>query len=244
MTHDDPRLARIRKLLAQAEDPAATPAEAEAFTAKATQLIADYGIDRALLDAPGEPGRIGDVKVAVLAPYAAEKATLGATVAAAMRCRTVQLIRRGHDGTELELHVFGRRSDLSCVELLYTSLLLQGAAAVLSTPVPPWEHTAAFRRTWWLGFGSAIGERMRAAEEQSARAAEQRFAATGTSAAVVLADHAQEAEEALFAAYPDVRRSRPRRLTGGGMGDGWASGQRADLGLDPRLGRAPRGELG
>lgn len=243
MIHDDPRLARIRKLLAQAEDPAATPAEAEAFTAKATQLIADYGIERALLDAPDEPCRIGDVKVAVLAPYAAEKATLGATIASAMRCRTVQLIQRGSEGTELTLHVFGRRSDLACVELLYTSILLQGAAALLSTPVPPWEHTAAFRRTWWLGFGAAIGERLRAAEAQSARAAEQRFAAAGTSAAVVLADHTQEAEQALYAAYPDVQTTRPRRLTGGGMGDGWASGQQADLGVDPGLARAPRAEL-
>ena len=58
MHQHDSRLAKIRKLLAQAEDPAATPEEASAFTAKAAELIAAYGIDAALLEdrAPqGEP---------------------------------------------------------------------------------------------------------------------------------------------------------------------------------------------
>ena len=49
MNDTDPILSKVRKLLALAEDPAATEHEAELYTAKATQLIADYGIDRALL---------------------------------------------------------------------------------------------------------------------------------------------------------------------------------------------------
>ena len=49
MTSDSAMLDRIRKLLAQAEDDAVTPAEAEAFTAKAAELMARYGIDREML---------------------------------------------------------------------------------------------------------------------------------------------------------------------------------------------------
>ena len=45
----DDKLARIRKLLAQAEDPAATTAEAEAFNAKAAELMARHGVDATLL---------------------------------------------------------------------------------------------------------------------------------------------------------------------------------------------------
>ena len=45
----DVLLTRIRKLLAKAEDPAATAAESETYTAKAAELIATYGVDRALL---------------------------------------------------------------------------------------------------------------------------------------------------------------------------------------------------
>ena len=44
-------LDRVRKLLAKAEDESVTPAEAQALTAKAAELMARYGIDRALLAA-------------------------------------------------------------------------------------------------------------------------------------------------------------------------------------------------
>ena len=44
-------LDRVRKLLAKAEDEGCTPEEAEALTAKAAELMARYGIDRALLGA-------------------------------------------------------------------------------------------------------------------------------------------------------------------------------------------------
>jgi len=51
MTSDNPLLERVRKLLAKAESAGTTPPEAEALTAKAAELMAKYGIDRALLAA-------------------------------------------------------------------------------------------------------------------------------------------------------------------------------------------------
>jgi len=47
----DRLLDRVRKLLTKAEDDGVTQAEAQALTAKAAQLMAKYGIDRALLAA-------------------------------------------------------------------------------------------------------------------------------------------------------------------------------------------------
>ena len=47
----DKLLDRVRKLLAKAEDESCTPPEAQALTAKAAELMAKYGIDRALLAA-------------------------------------------------------------------------------------------------------------------------------------------------------------------------------------------------
>jgi len=248
MHTDDPILAKVRKLLAQAEDPAATPAEAEAFTAKATRLIADYGIDRALLDERrpgGDPvgDPVGDLVIDLGPPYANEKATLASVVADGLRCRAVVRKGRTHDGNSFSVHVFGRRSDLVCVELLLTSLLLQGTQALIASRVPPWEHKAAFRRTWWLGYAGAVGARLKESEEQAAEEAEPRFAAAGTSSALVLADHAREADEAMRAAYPRLRTASSRRLTGGGHASGWASGQRADLGTLSRLARPPRDEI-
>ena len=90
----DPMLAKVRKLLAKAEDPAATAHEAEVYTAKAAQLIADYGIDRALL-AAADPSRdpVGDRVVDLDPPYAADKAELLATVATRLRCKAVHRTR-------------------------------------------------------------------------------------------------------------------------------------------------------
>src|SRR5688500_13149772 len=92
----DDKLARIRKLLAQAEDPAATAAEAEAFNAKAAERMARHGVGAALL-AAGDPSRevVGDLNVELLAPYAHEKGTLGAAVARGLRCSAVLRKRRG-----------------------------------------------------------------------------------------------------------------------------------------------------
>jgi hypothetical protein len=244
MTQPDPMLAKVRKLLALAENPAATPAEAEAFTAKAAQLIADYGIDQALLaQAMPERDIVGDRVVGLDAPYAQEKASLAAAIATGMRCRAVLRRRLGVDGTELSLHVFGHESDLVCVEILFTSLLLQGARELGRTPVPRGEHVAAYRRTWWAGFTSAIARRLAESEENAAREAETRFAAAGTSAALVLSDRSHDAEVAMNQTYPDLRAGARRRLSGGGALDGYASGQRADLGLGPRVSRRSRGEL-
>lgn len=90
MTAPDATLAKVRKLLAQAEDPACTSAEAEAFTAKAAQLVAAHGIDEALLSAADpDRDRVGDRVVDLDAPYAREKGTLGAEVARALRCEVV-----------------------------------------------------------------------------------------------------------------------------------------------------------
>src|SRR2546423_10085832 len=87
---DDAILAKVRKLLAKAENEACTPAEAEAFTVKAAELIAKYGIDRALL-AETDPtsDRVGDRVVVMDAPYARDKAALLSTVAYALRCQVV-----------------------------------------------------------------------------------------------------------------------------------------------------------
>ncbi|WP_121256750.1 DUF2786 domain-containing protein [Nocardioides ferulae] len=234
MTPTDPILAKVRKLLALAEDPAATSHEAETYTAKAAQLIADYGIDRALL-AQADPGSdpVGDLVVSLDAPYAVDKAELLSTVAARLRCVAVQRTSRGAGGKELSMHLFGHASDLERAELLFTSLLLQSAQGLARTPVPAWEHKAAFRRSWLAGFRGAVGARLLAAEQRAADRADARFAEGGTTTAVVLADRTAQVEAAMHDTYPDLRTARPRVLSGSGGAAGWAAGHRADLGDGP-----------
>jgi hypothetical protein len=233
-TEHDPVLAKVRKLLALAEDPAATTHEAETYTAKATRLIADYGIDRALL-AAADPARdpVGDRVVVLDAPYAADKADLLATVATSLRCGCVRRTRREDPvrGTkELSIHLFGHASDLERSELLFTSLLLQSAHGLARTPVPAWEHKAAFRRSWLAGFRMAVGRRLGEAERRAEAQAESRYERAGTSTGLVLADRGALMIGAMESTYPNLGTARRRTLSGSGGADGWAAGQRADLG--------------
>ncbi|MFI5495306.1 DUF2786 domain-containing protein [Actinoplanes sp. NPDC051859] len=214
-----PLLARVRKLLAKAEDPACTPPEAEAFTAKAAELIAKYGIDQALL-AGADPALdpVGDRVLSVEPPYSRDKAALLGAVALALRCKAVHLERRG----TARVHLFGHSADLERVELLFTSLLIQAAHGLAAAVVPRHDHPAAFRRSWLVGFTEAIRARLTVTEQAAAAAA--------PGAGLVLVDRAEVVERRRDETYPKLARLGPRRLTGTGRGQGYAAGRTADLG--------------
>jgi len=227
----DPMLAKIRKLLAKAEDPATTVEESELYTAKAAELISSYGIDQALL-ALHEPDRdrVGERIVFLDAPYAVDKAELASSVAQGLRCQAVLRTRQTLQGKQVSVHLFGYESDLVRAELLFTSLLLQATTRLSKAPVPRYQHKAAFRRSWLAGFRLAVARRLLAAEQRAEESAAGAFTSSGTTAAVVLADRSGSVGAAVTAAYPTVGTARPRQLSGDGMAQGWAEGQRADLG--------------
>lgn len=231
MTPNDPMLAKIRKLLAKAEDPGTTTAEAELFTAKATELIAEYGIDQALLAHDHDQrDAIGNRKVVLDRPYAADKADLLSTVAVRLRCACVRRTDYRQGSKELSLHLFGHESDLLRVEMLFTSLLVQATTALARVPVPPWEHKAAFRRSWMAGFRSAISQRMLDAERRAEAVADSHRAPATASTALVLADRDARVLDAMHDAYPRLSAGRRRTLSGSGGSAGFAAGRRADLG--------------
>ncbi|MGH3165493.1 MAG: DUF2786 domain-containing protein [Trebonia sp.] len=225
----DDSLDRVRKLLAKAEDEGCTPSEAEALTAKAAELMARYGIDRARLGAlhPGsdQPGdRVFDLDN----PWAAVKAHLLSGLAAALRCQCI-LVSRPSPGSRL--HVFGYKSDLERADILFTSLLVQMARALAVQPVPAAGGRAkAWRRSWMLGYATAVVARVRAAEENAAaQADEDSGPIAGTSTALVLADRALTVRRQVQAAYPRTRKTRVT-YSGNGYGDGYREGQKADIG--------------
>lgn len=227
----DAILDKVRKLLAKAEDPACTPAEAEAFTDKASQLIAKYGVDQALLAAANPTiDPVGDRVIDIPSPYATDKCSLLSGVATELRCRAVRRQRRGFGGNEFSMHLFGHATDLERVELLFTSLLVQASLALAAQHVPAHEHLAAYRRSWLAGYTRAVVLRLAEAER---RASDEASAATGASVALVLADRSVEVDRRLADAYPDIRFTAPRRLAGRGMRAGYVAGQRADLGGTP-----------
>ena len=235
-------LDRVRKLLAKAEDEGCTPAEAEALTAKAAELMARYGIDRALLGAlHPETDSVGDRVFDLDNPWAAVKAHLLAGLAAALRCQCVLLHRR-EPGSRV--HVFGFASDLERADILFTSLLVQMARALTAQPVPGYGGAAkAWRRSWMLGYASAVVARVRAAEEAAVASAtaQDPAAARGPSAQIVLADRALTVRRQAEQTYPRTRRTRVT-YSGSGYADGYREGQKADIG-GAKLRSRPAGAL-
>jgi hypothetical protein len=221
-------LERVRKLLAKAEGAGVTPEEAQALTAKAAELMAKYGIDRALLAARRpDTDRPSDRVIEVGNPWARVQAHLLCGVAAAMRCQCVILPDPG-PGTKI--HMFGFTSDIERAELLYTSLLLQMWQGLSRTEVPAHARSVrSWRRSWLLGFATAVVARAQAAEKAAASRADDEATPAGTTTALVLADRSAVVRRTLEQAYPRVRKTR-LTYSGNGYGAGYSQGQRADIG--------------
>ncbi|MFB7058121.1 DUF2786 domain-containing protein [Streptomyces vinaceus] len=166
--HIEPRmLGRIRALLAKAE---ATnfPEEAEALSAKAQELMARHTVDEALLAASGKgPAQVpAACRIGVEAPYEEAKAVLLDAVATANRCRAVW-----NSAFEFST-VVGFESDLEAVELLYTSLLVQGTAAMTRAEAAQRsggrKRTKTFRQSFLLAYASRLGQRLAETAEHTA----------------------------------------------------------------------------
>ncbi|MFD3572871.1 DUF2786 domain-containing protein [Streptomyces sp. NPDC058644] len=162
--HEEPRiLTRIRALLAKAEA-TGFPEEAEALTAKAQELMARHTIDEALLasrtHAKDTPGAC---RIGVDAPYETAKAILLDAVASANRCRAVWNEAYGFST------VVGFEPDLEVVELLHTSLLVQGTAAMTRAEAGQRaggrKRTKTFRQAFLLAYANRLGARLAAAAE-------------------------------------------------------------------------------
>ncbi|MCZ7440086.1 DUF2786 domain-containing protein [Micromonospora sp. WMMC241] len=208
-------LDRVRALLAKAES-TAYPAEAEAFTAKAQELMARHSIDAALLDATAErPDRPGGMRLGTDAPYAAAKALLIQEVAAANRCESVWSDDLGF------ATVLGFPADLVAVELLHTSLLVQATAAMLRGRAGRGKgggrRTKGYDESFLNAFALRIGERLRAA---STAAAEEHADDRLLPVLATRSDAVRERAEQLF---PGTTRHRLQVRDS----DGWTSGTTA-----------------
>ena len=229
----DPRLLqRVRGLLAKAES-TTFPEEAEALTAKAQELMARHAIDAALV-AAGPDGRgiradIGGRRLAVDDPYAGAKAMLLGSIAEANRAKSVWTKDFGY------ATVFGDDGDLDAVELLYTSLLVQAARAMLAEPTGRGRATGgstrSYRQSFLVAYAVRIGERLRAAVEVAAEAATGGDSVRRDALLPVLAGRVEAAQEAVEAAYPQVKTTTLSAKDWAGWHAGQEAAERAELGL-------------
>ncbi|ABD12951.1 hypothetical protein ThrDRAFT_00823 [Frankia casuarinae] len=242
----DALLGRIRKLLAMAEAEGLSEAARETYNSKAAELIAQYGIDRALVE-EASPHRVeaADLVVAVDPPYARDKISLLAGIAAPLGCRLVYRTEQRAVGTGHSAHLFGMDADIHRVQMLFTSLLVQQAQGLALARPPRQEDPRAFRRSWMAGFAVAVAERLTRTERMARERAQTQQTqtrengsdrpSTTPSVAVVLANRSQRVDAHLARAYPRLRAPRTRQLSGSGGRAGYQAGERADLGLGSRV---------
>ncbi|MFE0088574.1 DUF2786 domain-containing protein [Streptomyces sp. NPDC058991] len=232
--HGEPRtLTRIRALLAKAEA-TGYPEEAEALTAKAQELMARHSIDEAVLAARTHRADVPVAcRIGVDAPYETAKAILLDAVASANRCRAVWNSGLGFST------VVGFDADLEAVELLYTSLLVQGTTAMTraeaSQRAGGRRRTKTFRQSFLLAYANRIGDRLaRATSHVAEDTVGGDLLPVLAARDVAVTDHAERL-------FPDTVRTRVRGATdAAGWHDGTAAADDARLRPRDHRGELPR----
>ncbi|MGV9318564.1 DUF2786 domain-containing protein [Streptomyces sp. NPDC003660] len=228
-------LGKVRGLLRKAENSGATEVEARAYLDKATELMAKYGIEQAMLDDVAEPERPVDRIVDLYPPYVKEGRRLLARIGYEMRCRSVY---PGGKDNRHRVHLFGFEADLQATEMLFASLrlqMLEGADRADRLHRPEREDARAYKRSWMLGFIREVTVRIGAAQQAAKATAEEGTeaggdGASGRSVALVLADRTAVVEARLASEYPTLGKSRPTKSKGTGYWQGVADGRYADIG--------------
>ncbi|MGW1663459.1 DUF2786 domain-containing protein [Streptomyces microflavus] len=227
----EPRmLTRIRALLAKAEA-TGFPEEAEALTSKAQELMARHSIDEALIAARTRSTETpGACRIGVEPPYESAKAILLDAVASANRCRAVW---NGDLGFST---VVGFEADLDAVELLFTSLLVQGTAAMTRAEAGQRasgrKRTKTFRQSFLMAYAQRLGSRLADTTERATAAADMDTdtetgagTAEGTSGLLpVLAARDVAVTETAERMFP---RTTTTRVRGATDLDGWNHGTEA-----------------
>jgi hypothetical protein len=218
---DNKYLDRIMALLAKAES-TTFPAEAEALTGKAQELMTLYAIDAAMLASHKGAGddKIVVHKVTVPDPYAKAKSYLLNVVAKANGCQSVRHMGQGFSS------LVGPTANVEVVEALFASLLTQGASAMLNTPTPPGVNTRSFRQSFLVGYATRIGQRL----TEAARASEAEAKAAEPGVGLVLASQHREVAKRFREEFPHTSTSRISSSSGSGRAAGESAANRANLG--------------
>ncbi len=212
-------LERVRKLLTMAER-TDNPAEADAFSRKAAELIARHRIDITDLQRH-EPGDLVIEAVPLgRGAYVRARFHLLAGIAEAHGCMATFMTM----ATGTVAHVTGYHSDVEAVRVLFTSLHQQMSVRASgerrSTPAA----TQRYRRSFMFGFAAQVAEMMSEAHKAAVEAHPE-----GESVLPVLADRDARVKEFASDRLGRIVTARPAAPA---VRDGVAAGRRAAADAD------------
>ena len=224
----DVLLVRIRKLLAKAEG-TDNANEAEAFSAKAAQLIAEHRIDPDHVRDALTHGSLGVRRIAIgRGAYVRARLALLDTIARNEDCEVV--FETGSAGTTAVLAGF--ESDLDMTEVLYTSLHAQAASQMANVRMRTPAATQRWRRSFLFGFANRVAEQLAAARDRAAEAMAPNPGDPSPDGGTSLPDVlARRARVSAFAAdsFGRVVSARPAAPA---QRSGWRDGHRAAANVD------------
>lgn len=215
---DSPMLERVRALLAKAES-SEFEAEAEAFTAKAHELMARHSIDTATLAArASNPDRPITIRIPIDNPYADAKVLLCQIVAEHCGARAV------YQPAFAFSTVVGFAGDVAATELLFTSLLVQAQSALQvasRASVGASSSTRGFRSSFLSAYANRIAERL---DEINANVMAEAESDAGCSLVPVLASRDATVRAEVEAQFSNLTFKKHR---GPSDAAGWTSGRLA-----------------
>lgn len=235
---DDTLVERVRKLLDKAVS-TDNAHEADAFSAKAADLIARHRIDPSRLSERRGPGDELTVRQMVVGRGAYVRGRL-ALLGNVADSHDVRMVFQSTPGGTVAI-LAGRASDLDLVEVVYGSLHTQVAAQMAGLRGRTGAATQRERRSFLFGFADRIGEILQEARKNAESVAQQ-APDRGEAMALVVRERRAQVDEFAAESWGRVRSaSRPAGVTADGYVRGSDAANRADVGR-PRLGG--RGALG
>jgi len=228
---------RIQALLAKAES-TTHPAEADAYMAKAQELMTKYAIDELQLVAQGKLKSLGEivtVKVDVPAPHADVKIQGIHWLSFLHQCRVVMGSKQFKPGSNRRVvlgqsvWITGYEHDVERLQLTFTSLSVQCTNEMLKATKPAHVEVTEFRRAFVYGYFDRVTTRLREAHERTQTEAVEAF---GGSLLPALVDKGSAVDRA----YAEQWEGQTTRGSLDGIGSrhgrraGREAGDRADLG--------------
>ncbi len=232
-SHEEERVfTRIRGLLYKAES-SDFAEEADAFMAKAQELMTHYCIDRTMVDADAGgdgPLRVEARRVWLEDPYLQAKALLLANLASANRCRAVV-----DPGLGYSLLV-GHPEDLEATDLLFTSLLVQATRRITALGNDPTfgrrSRKPSYRRSFFVAYAGRIGSRLREANDAATAVADE---ALGNRLLPVLARQEEQLDAAVGTLFGELGELNFSLTDMAGWVAGTAAADMAELAVHEKL---------